>query len=228
MSSDGVLKEYYPKPCFQDIPEWYKDIDSYLNNNKMPFPGGNTSATIKKCMPVFDVISSGYFLYTYVDISIQQVYDENSKKIMPFYSWPAHTPIDFHPPAQAETHPQNRGISIPKFINPWSIKTPKGYSLYISQPAHRDLPFTIFPAIVDTDKYTNPINFIFTLNDPNWEGIIPAGTPMAQIMPFKRDSWKMKLGSDIDKKEAQGISDTVRSRFFDVYKNKYRSQKEYK
>ena len=39
--------------------------------------------------------------------------------------------------------------NIPKFINPWSIKTSKGYSIFITQPMHRDLPFEILQSIVD-------------------------------------------------------------------------------
>jgi len=42
--------------------------------------------------------------------------------------------------------------------------------------------------LVDCDGYFEYINFPFFFNEPNWSGIIPAGTPLVQAIPFKRDA----------------------------------------
>ena len=110
----------------------------------------------------------------------------------------------------------------------WSIKTPKGYSCLFVQPFHRESIFTIMPGVVDTDLYTGPVNFPFVLNDPNFEGLIPRGTPIAQVIPFKRDDWYMEFGKE---KEINEQSDTVknlRTLFFDSYKTMFRQKKQYK
>jgi len=112
-------------------------------------------------------------------------------------------------------------------MNPWAIKTPKGYSVLIIQPMHREAPFTILPAIVDTDNYKAPINFPFVMNDKNWEGLIPTGTPIAQIIPFKREQWKMEFGKEKELDEIKKIQKKLNIAFWDRYKRFYWYRKEY-
>jgi len=212
-----------PSPSSNFIPEWYKKIESYIGGNKKPNDNGAATATVKKCMPVFDVITSGYMILTPCDLWVEQ------RDGKPYFIW-LNAMIDWHPIQQTEGHPaSNDGFDSPKFMNPWAIKTPKGYSVMIVHPMHQDLPFTILPGIVDTDGYIAPVNFPFKMNDPKFEGMIPKGTPMAQIIPFKRESWKMKSGSlqdivDINNKVMNYFS-TI---FYDRYRNKWWNRKEYK
>jgi hypothetical protein len=239
----GVPEEYFPKTADRFVPDWYKNLDSYVGGVKQPDGNGGTTGTAKKCMPIFDAISGGYILTTYVDVWVKQVpqipeetvLDENTDMsafpTQPHYEWPSFSPVAFHPLDQAPNYPGKgeHKLSYPKWINPWSIKTPPGYSTLIIQPMHRESVFTILPGIVDTDKYTAPINFPFVLNNADkFEGLIPAGTPMAQIIPFKRDSWNMELGSAEDYKEQNLVTSKLRTKFFDSYKTQYRQTKEYK
>ena len=158
--------------------------------------------------------------------------NEPTEKFIPWYEWPSFGPLGFHPVAQAPTYPNRKDLpnegSYPKWINPWSIKTPPGYSILFVQPFHRECPFSILPGTVDTDTYTAPVNFPFALNDWNFEGIIPAGTPMAQVIPFKRESWTMSFGEQKEMEEQAKISTKLRIKFFDSYKTQYRQPKEYK
>jgi len=250
----GIPKEFFPKPASSSIPDWYKNMDSYMAKGKIPDGNGMTTATIKRCMPVFDAISNGYILHTYADVYIKQVpidyvdkehfektkesrflsKEEVEEKGMPttqaHYEWPSFGPIQFHPVEQAPNHPNRNGTpnSYPKWINPWSVKTPKGYSTLFIQPMHRESVFTILPGIVDTDEYDSPVNFPFVLNDPKFEGMIPAGTPMAQIIPVKRDAWSMKIGTEEDLEHQKETTIRLRTSIFDSYKNKFRQLKEYK
>ena len=93
---------------------------------------------------------------------------------------------------------------------------------------HHDLPFTIFPGIVDTDTYYAPVNIPFTMNDQKFEGLIPKGTPIVQVLPFKRESWKKSFGGDFEKNNIKQISYSIKSKFFDSYKTMFRSKKQYK
>jgi hypothetical protein len=205
------------------IPEWYKKLESYMGGEKKPTGEGKTASTIKRCMPVFDAMTSGYILTTPVDIYVTQ------REGAPWYEWPSANAISFHPMEQAPEHPSRNGLpAYPKFMNNWSIKTPKGYSCLFIQPLHRETPFTILPGIVDTDNYTNPVNFPFVLNDPKFEGLIPAGTPMVQIIPLKRNTWEMIYGKEKDKIQANQTNVTLRKTFFDGYKKLWWQKKEYK
>lgn len=219
-----VPKEYLPKPASQFIPDWYKKLEGWLGKPHRMIPEQSmVPLTIKKCIPVFDSITAGYIIVSPVDVQVSQV-DGGA-----YFNWSANNMIEFHPVEQAPEHPQRNGmLSYPKWINPFGIKTPKGYSTLFVQPFHRDSPFTILPGVVDTDTYRAPVNFPFVLNDPNWEGMIPAGTPIAQVIPFKRDSWKMEYGKEKEKKDIFDIQKLHKSKFFHAYKSMFWIKKEYK
>ena len=222
----NIPEAYYPKPASGSVPDWYKNMVSYLGNGKIPTGTKNTNATIKRCMPVFDAMTAGYILYTFTDIYVSQ------KDGYPYFNWNSYVPIQFHGIEQAPTHPSRGSLKdfglYPKFMNPWAIKTPKGYSTLFTQPMHRESVFTILDGVVDTDNYTSQVNFPFVLNDWNFEGMIPAGTPMVQVIPFKRESWQMQIGNEKNLQEVNKINTYLLTSFFDSYKNKFRKPKEYK
>ena len=212
-----------PQPADRFIPDWYKSQESYINGKKEPLGNGSSAGTIKRCMPVFDAITAGYIITTPTDVYVTQ------KEGEPYYEWPSMDSIGFHDVAQAPEHPSRNGLNLyPKFINFWGIKTPVGYSCLFVQPFHRKSVFTILPGIVDTDSYTNAVNFPFVLNDKTFTGIIPAGTPMAQVIPFKRDTWTASLGDAKDLENSIKVSNQLKTKFFDSYKSMFRTPKEYK
>lgn len=221
---------YSPIPAGQMIPSWYKETESYIGGSKVTDGNGSTTATIKRCMPVFDVMNSGYYLVTHTDLFIKQIaQDLNSPdKKSAWFEWPSFNPISFHPPKQAELHPESTGSSIPKWINPWGIKTPDGYSCLFIPPVHRENIFVALPGVVDTDTYTPPVNIIFTLKDLSFEGLVPAGTPIVQVIPFKRDEWSMRIGNEQEVKDQAEATKKLRTRFFDSYKSTFRQPKEYR
>jgi hypothetical protein len=211
-----------PEPASKHIPEWYKSMDSYIGKTKTPNGMGESNATIKRCMPVFDAITAGYIISSPADVYV------SIKDGKQHFEWPALNLINFHPIEQAPEHPLKNSHAYPKWTNYWAIETPKGYSTMFVQPMHRESVFTIMPGIVDTDQYYVPVNFPFVINDPNFEGLIPKGTPIAQVIPFKRESWQMQTG-DKDKYFKQlDVMNKLVTKFFDRYKSMFWSRKEYK
>ena len=228
---DNVMEMFYPKPASEYIPDWYKNQPSYTNNKRNINDSGKTNATIKKCIPVFDAITAGYIIVTCMDIEIIK------KEKFSDYKWAYKfnspfgkvDPVVFHNPEQADKHPSFKDFSSPpKFINPWSIQTPKGYSTLFVAPMHRDSPFEILPGIVDTDMHFSEVNFPFSLKDPNWSGIIPAGTPIAQVIPFKRDSWKKDIGGKKEQERIVRSNQTILLFFSNAYKKLFWSKKIFK
>jgi len=224
----GVPEEYSPKLASALVPEWYKKVDSYINGEKKPTGEGSSSATVKRCMPVFDAIVGGYIILSAADVFVSQKETEDGTK-QPYYEWSSYGLIQFHPIEQMPEHPARNGhMAYPKWINPWAIKTPEGYSSLFVQPMHRESPFTILPGIVDTDTYTAAVNFPFVLNDINFEGLIPAGTPIAQVIPIKREDWEMSIGTQEEFMEQQQVTNRLQTKFFDRYKSMFRQPKVYK
>lgn len=225
-----IPEEYHPRPASSYTPSWYKNMESYVGGQRKPDGNGSTTSTIKRCMPVFDAISSGYIIPTYTDLYVSPQKDEDGKFLKTWYEWSGLEPIHWHPIVQAPEHPNRNGheLAYPKWMNPWSIKTPKGYSCLFVQPFHRESEFTILPGVVDTDTYTAPVNLPFVLNSMDFDGIIPAGSPMVQVIPFKRDQWSMKKGSNTEIIEQEAITQLLKTKFFDGYKNIFRQKKEYR
>lgn len=71
---------------------------------------------------------------------------------------------------------------------PWAIITKPGYSAYV-MPALMHFPYEdvifAYPGIVDYDSF-HVINFVFSCRK-ECEITIPAGTPLLQVLPFKRE-----------------------------------------
>lgn len=219
-----------PEPASKHIPEWYRSIPRYADGKKIPHnERGKTPGTIKTCMPVLDAMTNGYLLFSGADVHIEQ--QENGR----FYRWADHDLITFHSQRQLKGYPKLEEKikleNVPKFSNPWIVQTPKGYSSLFVTPFHRDLPFTILPGIVDTDTYFAPVNFPF-IPDANFEGFIPKGTPIAQVIPFKRDDWEMSVKSLEDfedlRKKRFAASKILTTTFFDQYKKNFWKAKTYK
>lgn len=220
----GVEKEYYPKPATEYLPEWYKETPSYIGEKKQILSDAGLTQTVKKCLPFFDAMTSGYIIPTYVDVYVR---NDNGE---PYYSWAHYDAISFHGKQQFNNHPHGKNfVEAPKWKNPWAIKVPDGYSVLFVPPFHQpnDI-FKVLDGVVDCDKYTAPTNFPFFLNDKNFEGLIPAGTPMVQVIPFKRENWKMQIGGSKETEEAFKVHKRINHKFFDKYKTMFWSRKEYK
>jgi hypothetical protein len=221
INTSGFMDLEQPLLASTVLPEWYKKHSSYLSNDKKNIDiNGNGNSTAKKCIPIFDAMTAGYLILLAADVWVS--IKENEQCFTSNFDL-----VEKHSKDQALDHPKSNNYDYPKIINSWGIKTPKGYSTLFIQPMHRDSVFTILPGIVDTDKYVAPVNFPMVLNDPNFEGLIPKGTPVAQVIPFKRDDWQIKFGGIEDFKEYKNVTTKLKTVFFEGYKTMFRTIKKY-
>jgi len=101
----------------------------------------------------------------------------------------------------------------------FNIQTPKGYSILISHPHNRfDLPFTTLSGIVDSDMTMARGNLPFFLKS-GFEGIIPVGTPIYQVMPFKRENWQSEHDKSITDIAIKNEFDTTKIPFYELIRN---------
>jgi hypothetical protein len=158
------------------------------------------------------------------DIYVRQTEDG------PYFQWGHNDAIVFQNVQQFQNHPYSREIDYAVRINiPWSIKTPKGWSIMILEPQHHEPgPITCASGIVDTDDFSIPFNMFLKLRDPNFEGMIPAGTPFLQIIPFKREAWQSELGGEKERKKFYSDIQKFKTVFFDRYKKFWWKRKDYK
>ena len=201
-------QKYLPVPIKVNIPKWFKELEHNI--------GGKT---VKGCIPFLDTLTTGYLLKMPVDYHIQHNREYNNEiktgmesgtpkessgeEINLNYGQP-----EFHPTMQLGNSPyveKNKNLPIHKILNPWIIETPPGYSTLFLPPLNNtDDRFSIIPGIVDTDSFPNEINLPFIVNGdkyPHLKTTIKIGTPYVQVIPFKRESWKMKIQCEDKKKK---------------------------
>ena len=221
---EGVLAK--PKPASEYIPDWYKKAKSYTDpsGKKAPTLDRTAYATIKRCMPLWDLMTAGYIIETPYDIYVRQTPEG------PYFQWGEMAAIAFQNYEQFQNHPYSRDIDYAvRIVHPWSIKTPKGWSVLVCEPQHHEpSPIICANGIVDTDKFSLPFNMFLKLRNPNFEGMIPAGTPFVQVIPFKRENWTSKLGGKKEKAKYASDFRKFNTVFFDRYKKFWWSKKEYK
>jgi hypothetical protein len=111
----------------------------------------------------------------------------------------------------------------------WIIGTESGYSTLVMQPLNADdTPLNAISGIIDTDKFLTDGHFSFVV-DKTFKGILKKGTPLAQVIPFKRESFVSEIvDDDTAEKTLAKQRRTIRSVFIGGYKNSFRSKKEYK
>lgn len=181
-ATDPTVEFLEPVPASQQVPGWFKGLEPVIDRDP----------TAKRCVPFLDALTSGYHILLNCDLYWNEETGE-------FYNDAAnHEPVSKHDVKQITGFDIGEGYHNQpfKFTNPWFIETPKGYSCLFTHPINReDLPFKSFTGVVDTDTHTFPVNFPFFIKK-GFTGVIPAGTPIAQVIPFKREDWTSEIDSD--------------------------------
>ncbi|MBX9827154.1 MAG: hypothetical protein K2Y27_19445 [Xanthobacteraceae bacterium] len=178
-----------PIPAMLGLPDWFKALPQKAFNPTM----GAEGQTVKKCPPFIDAMTYGFLMPLPVDLEVRDgefTWSFDAPK--GFVSEYSHSPIGFHDASQVEGSPffdDDRFII--KFNNFWTIEAPPGYSVLITHPINRaDLPFTTLTGLVDCDVFHDtPVNFPARWHDTAFNGVLPKGTPVAQLLPVKRESW---------------------------------------
>lgn len=217
----------FPSPSIKNLPEWYKEMPTFIGGEKMKVDNGEANLTVKKCVPILDAISSGYIIKLWTDVFVSRG-DNGVSYSFSVKNNNVPPAVTGHSIDQAPTYPikDMYDKDILKWVNPWHIKTPSGYSTLFTTPNHRDLPFEIMEGVVDTDIFPLSVNFPFFIKK-GFEGLIPYGTPIAQVIPFKRDSWFSSEG-EFDQKKYDSMHNFHDSNFINRYKRKWWSRKVYK
>jgi hypothetical protein len=104
------------------------------------------------------------------------------------------SPISFHVPAQVTGTPIFKAETvIVKFNSFWTIELEPGYSLFATHPVNRpDLPFRLLTGLVDCDRFSDVgVLFPALWTDPDFEGTLARGTPIAQCFPVSRQTLEL-------------------------------------
>jgi len=199
-----------PFPAYKGVPAWYREMPG-VENNKM---------TVKKCVPVLDAITSGYLITLAADVEVTDQGIKNFSKVKMVSAHHKEQTLNLVVPPEYDEQPY-------KWENFFVVKTPKGYSTMFVHPLNRtDLPFMSLSGVVDTDKHPIPVNFPFLIRK-DFRGIITAGTPLIQAIPFKRESWTSEVDDTSPVRLPENFH-TIHNPPFGYYKKHWWSRKQYR
>ena len=225
------LEEFAPvKPSKYFLPHWFKDMNDYITQDAVHEKGKAdyfgkkketaikwTSGTVKRCPAIVDLLTEGFIIPMWADFLIQrdmEILEWDNKGLVQYG-------IEFHSNKQIYNWNLKK-TDFPeavKFINPWRIYTPPGYSVMFMPPTYQfEKRFTVLPGIVETDSYHH-VNFPSVWHTTK-DAIIERGTPFIQVIPFKRDDWSHTV-SQMNQEDLENDS-REKSELQSKFKNSYR------
>jgi hypothetical protein len=232
MFHDGIQ---HPYPAYKNPPAWYKKMSVQIEPISVREDNEVVSfRTIKSCIPVRDLLFSGYIIPLWGELASQKM-DQDSPRTFSFVdSGMEETHVSRHFANQFMGSPlekETRSFPMPKLGCPWSFHTDPGYSTLFIEPQYRENKISILPAIVDTDRW-HSVLFPFKFNE-KFSGkitsteIIPEGTPLIQAIPFKREDFKMHV--EIRKpEEKQNWLHQLQKKINDSYLKNFHTRKNYR
>jgi len=213
----AVVEHFSPQPANKVIPQWYKDlpVDILDRWGKLDVPSA------KQCVPLQDMITSGYILFNSFDIELYPNMIEGVEDYK--VRTPSREHVSSHPHKQCPVHIDGKKKNYIKIVNEWLVRTPPGYSCLFIQPFyHFEENFKLLPAIVDTDTFDIPVQFPGYLTGKHECYTIKSGTPLMQVIPFKREDWNMSVELKQPQKSFLEFS------FSNTYRSIFHRKKHYK
>lgn len=175
-----------PKAAKASVPDWYRKASQFIGGKMIARETGGINKDLKLCVPFLDALTAGYCIELPCDVLVEQ-----DPRGVGFFWHELPEPIEMRSKDIASTMPRPLGCDEDMYawMMDWAIQTPPGYSLLVTHPFNRfDLPFVTTSGIMDSDMYASAGQIPFFLK-AGFSGVIPAGTPIAQLIPIKRDDW---------------------------------------
>lgn len=217
---DDVICKYAkkPEPSVRNQPNFWKEIPRYHENYIERQVPKYYWTTVKACPGISDAIQFGYTLFFPLDVYVDAT---SPDKLL--WEVPMPNLDDFY----VETNPSWMldGFIAPAGYNKNTLKlnplfgvhTPPGYSTWFTHPIHHnELPFIVVDAIIDTDVFPSKFPITFFVRE-GFKGVIKAGTPFVQVIPFKRDEWTATI-IEKNENELQEQQKSMLTRFSGAYK----------
>lgn len=215
--ADPIHLDAFPHPVRANklYPDYIKNISPFSQADNIQ------SGTVKKCIPFLDAASAGFIIPAWSDIEF--VAEGDSLKINFPQNLPMTESLGQHSIDQISGHPLQDvpyGDMPLKFINPWIVKTAPGYSCLFTSPLnHLETRIKILDGVVDTDTYYNQVNFPFLYTGGEGRYLIKKGTPLVQVIPFKRENWNNSWQvKQMDNQKRIATSAKLSTLFYDAYK----------
>ncbi|WP_299500042.1 hypothetical protein [uncultured Roseobacter sp.] len=176
-----------PVPAARMLPSWLRDMPEEVQAASL---GGAPVRTLKHCPPMIDAMRLGVLILCPIDLTVcgGELSWEWDPPVLP-ETLITRAPVGLHVPEQANGSPLAQDHIFIKFINYWTLEAEPGWSLLFHHPSgHPDLPFQTLSGVVDCDLFADGYVHFPAALEPGFEGVIPRGTPIAQVVPVQKDT----------------------------------------
>jgi hypothetical protein len=225
---DPALREILPRPvpALQALPDWLREMPGVAFSELH----GREVRTVKQCAPFIDAMRHGFVMRLPCDVTVAGGrFSWDWRLPAPSGDAIPRSPLSFHAPAQVEGAPMAAsGQALIKFNSFWTIELEPGYSLFATHPVNRsDLPFRTLTGLVDSDRF-HAVGILFPAvwSDATFEGVLPAGTPVAQCFPVAREALSLTF-EDMTPAEIDAYDEVVANLHATpgVYRRDYRDKR---
>jgi hypothetical protein len=175
-----------PVPARAYLPDWFRKLPAV---DESVASRSDTGLTVKRCLPFLDAMTTGWILPLAATVRIE--ISQGGASVDAGWDFDR-VLVSNHAPHQVRGNPRSPRPPC-KFHNYWTIATPPGWSCLFVDPLNRpNGVFEVAAGIVDTDTYRAPIHFPFFATGEDGLHVIEKGSPLVQVIPFRRDSAELE------------------------------------
>jgi len=175
---EGVIAP--PVPARNALPAWFRRLPG---TDADQVGATNNGLTAKRCMPFLDAMATGWIVPLAATVRLEVA--DGGKSVTSGWEFDREM-VSNHAPFQVAGNPYEPRPPM-KFHNYWTIRTPPGWSCLFVPPVNRpDEVVHVFGGVVDTDTYRSPVNFPFVVTADDGMYTLKQGTPLVQVVPFRR------------------------------------------
>jgi Family of unknown function (DUF6065) len=170
-----------PVPAKVHLPEWFRKLPAVDQTHVSATDNG---LTIKRCMPFLDAMTTGWIIPLAATVRLD--IRDGGKTVDAGWEFDK-VMVSNHNSYQAAGNPlEPRPLC--KFHNYWTVVTPPGWScLFVPALNRAGAIFETLSGVVDTDTYQSLIHFPFVATGADGVHVLEKGTPIVQVIPFRRD-----------------------------------------
>lgn len=199
--NNTAFELFRPVPASKMQPDWWKKSKVHTVDK------GQVSISLRACPAMHDWLSTGYYIATNRDIHC--IYREDDTAYGGWDTWALPDGENYENSYVSPSHSKHQlmednfsflkgdgSTETPydafKFKVPWAAVTPPGYScLYLDPFLHQNKYFRTWQGTMDTDMFNTLTDstqvIVYPLHDKSF--VIPKGTPVLQIVPYRREQW---------------------------------------
>ena len=197
--SEDAFNTTKPVPAHTMQPDWWKKgkLNEFVN-------GSPITGTIKICPAMRDWLTTGYLIVAQRDIQVRhdkdlmkhrtEVERDDAEKQVALPSHPKEQ-LFYGTDHEFNMFPENPNMyDAFKIRCDWCMKLPEGYSMmYLDPFLYSNPDFVAWRGLIDADKGFNMAdenNNIIMYPKHDGDFVIKKGTPLVQVVPYKREEWQ--------------------------------------